>query len=333
MTAALHLHAAASTEAALAPIISVLLLVQERPERLVELYREYSAVLHGTGRSFEFIVVFDPRFSHFALTLTKLANDGEPVRVLTLGQVASEAAMLRAAAERCRGSVLLVLPGYRRIEASALPELLRRADDGADLVLARRSPRRDSWLNRTQSWLLHQVVRRMIGGDFHDIASGVRVMRRGLLDELPVYGDFSRFLPLVAHREGFRVLEVDAPQHPDDHGVRVYSPGVYVRRILDIVALYFLLRFTEKPLRFFGLVGSALSAAGGVVLAVLVVQRVLGEPMADRPLLLLGVLLFVLGIQAIGLGLVGEIIVHLNHRGSTSYRLTEESEAATPTGK
>jgi hypothetical protein len=149
-------------------------------------------------------------------------------------------------------------------------------------------------------------------------------MRREVLREIPLYGDFFRFLPVLALREGFHVEEFPARQHPKDVRTRLYSPGTYLRRLIDLLGLFFLLRFTEKPLRFFGLAGSLSSITGGIILFVLVLERMQGQPLADRPLLLLGVLLVVLGAQAIALGLVGEIIVHLHAPEHRSYRLARE---------
>jgi len=111
------------------------------------------------------------------------------------------------------------------------------------------------------------------------------------------------------------------PQHPLDLRTRVYSPGIYLRRLLDLFAVFFLVRFREKPLRFFGLTGGLTSLVGFVLLAVLGVQRLAGQPLADRPLLVLSVLLVVLGVQGVALGLVGEIIVHASVRRGVTYRL------------
>jgi hypothetical protein len=119
------------------------------------------------------------------------------------------------------------------------------------------------------------------------------------------------------------VDEVDVPQHPNDARTRIYSPGVYVRRLLDIAAFFFLAKFTEKPLRFFGLVGTVFFGLGAVVSLVLLVQRLEGQGIANRPLLLLAVLLVALGVQLMGLGLVGEIIVHLRSPHRRAYRVRE----------
>jgi hypothetical protein len=217
----------------------------------------------------------------------------------------------------------LTLPAYFQVQPEGVGPLLDALQDGADMVVANRSPRVDSWLNRAQS----RAFQRMVGGvsdrRFHDMACGVRVIRRAVAEALPLYGDLHRFLPALALREGYRVEEVAVPQHPNDARTRVYGPGVYVRRLLDIAAFFFLAKFTEKPLRFFGLVGSVFFGLGAITSLVLLAERIAGQGIANRPLLLLAVLLVALGVQLMGLGLVGEIIVHLRSPHRRAYRVRE----------
>lgn len=302
-------------------LISVIVPVSERPAPLAGLYEEYAESLRALGRPFEFVFVTEPWFRDLTVPLVRLAEQGEPISVLTLGQASGEAALVKLGHAHARGEVIVTLPAYYRIEASALPTLIDRLAGEVDLVLARRWPRRDSWVNRLQNRAFHLLIGRLARHRVHDVACGVRVMHRELLGQVPLYGDFYRFFPLLALREGYRVEEVSCRQHAQDVPTRLYRPGVYLRRLIDILGLFFLLRFTDKPLRFFGLLGSGLSAVGGLVLAVLLVQRLLGRGIADRPLLLLGVLLLVLGVQAIALGLIGEIIVHLHASRRQTYRL------------
>jgi hypothetical protein len=301
--------------------LSVIVPVTERPEPLTELYREFAAPLRESGRAFEFLFIVEPWTRSLAEPLAALATHGEPVRVLEVGQSVGEAALLRLGAAHARGSVVLTLPSYRRIEAAALPRLVDEVERGADLAVARRFPRLDSGINRLHNRVLHAVIGGLAAGRINDVACGVRAMRRELLEELPIYGDFFRFIPLFAVRDGYDVREIDAPQHPADVGPRFYGPGTYLRRLVDVLGLFFLLRFTEKPLRFFGLIGSAFATSGALLLLFLLIERLGGEGIAERPLLLLSVLLLVLGVQAIALGLVGEIIVHLNAPSRRPYRV------------
>lgn len=305
------------------PLVSVIVPVTERPEPLVELYREHAAPLRAAGYGFEFVFVSDPRFRPHTAALIPLCEAGEPIQVYTVGQPSSEGALVVAAAARCHSRIIVTLPD-RRIVADGIPRLVASVLAGADMAVARRWPRLDSWLNRLQTRVFHWLMRGLSRSPLDDIASGVQAMRTDILAQMPLQGDLYRFLPIAALREGYRVEQVEVAQHPHERRTRLYGPGTYLRRLIDILGVVFLLRFTEKPLRFFGLIGSVTSLLGGILLAVIVVQRMLGEPMADRPALLLGTLLVVLGVQFIGLGLVGEIIVHVRSHTWRPYRLSEE---------
>lgn len=303
------------------PTVSVVVSVAERPEALAELYEEYAAPLRRSGRSFEFIFVAPPYFAAILRPLDSLMERGEPIRVIQTGRAVGETALLRTALLQCRAPLVLTLPAYRQVTADAIDKLLEGVERGADLVVACRWPRHDAWINRLQNRALRLAVDPLTQGRIHDAACGVRAIRREVLQEIPLYGDFSRFLPLLALHNGFSVTEVPCRQHTRDMRGRVYGPGVYLRRLIDLLGLFFLLRFTEKPLRFFGLVGSTFALSGSLLLLWLLFQRIGGQGIGGRPLLILSVLLFILGIQSIALGLIGEMIVHFNAARGRSYRI------------
>jgi hypothetical protein len=309
------------------PQVSVLVVVIERPVALDGLYEAYASALRDSSWSFEFVFVLGAQDAERKAPLLALQSAGEPVRVLEVAHALGEATLLRLAASRATGEILLSIPAYWRVRAESVPELLSAVAAGADMVVARRWPRRDSWVNRIQNRVFHRLVRTLVASPLRDLACGVRAFRPAVLEDVPLYGDFHRFFPLLVDRAGYRVEEIPLPQHPKDISPRVYSPGIYLRRLLDLLGMFFLLRFTNKPLRFFGMIGSALSLAGGVILLVLAVQRLGGgDPLAGRPLLLLGVLLLALGVQAVALGLIGEIIVFLSARDIPPYRLARQWE-------
>jgi hypothetical protein len=305
------------------PEVSVLVPVTERPEPLDQVYREYSAPFRERGTRVEFLFLVEPWGYALAHPLFDLIEKGEPIRVLEVGQNATESAMLQSGAHHAVAPILLTLPAYHRVEAFALPMLVDAVSDGADVVVARRWPRRDSLFSRVQNRIFHTVVSGLAGNRVSDVACGVRAMRTEVLQQLPLYGDFHRFLPLFAKREGFRVRELAAPQHPKDVRSGLFGPGVYLRRVVDLLGLFFLLRFTDKPLRFFGMVGGVVSLLGILFLVGLFLDRVTGQPIAGRPLLVLSVMLLVIGFQAIALGLIGEIMVHFSAPNRRPYRLAQ----------
>jgi glycosyltransferase involved in cell wall biosynthesis len=304
-------------------LISVVVPVVERVDDLLALRRAFGAELDRRGEEHEFLFIFDGGFTP-PPALVALSHEDPSVRLFTFARVFGETAALRLGIERSRGAVIVTLPAYFQVKAEGMGPLLDALTAGADVVVASRSPRVDSWLNRLQSRAFHRMLGSVTERRFHDIACGVRVMRRSVAETLPLYGDLHRFIPALALREGHRVEEVPVPQHPNDAAMRVYGPGVYLRRLLDVAAFFFLAKFTEKPLRFFGLVGSVFFGLGALTGLVLLVERVAGQGIANRPLLLLAVLLLALGVQFMGLGLVGEIIVHLRSPHRRAYRVREQ---------
>jgi glycosyltransferase involved in cell wall biosynthesis len=305
-------------------LISVVVPVVERADDLTAVYRAFARELDQRSQEYEFLFVFDGRFSPTP-ELVALSRETDGIRILRFAREFGETAALRLGIEKSRGDLVLTLPAYFQVRPEGIGLLLDAIAGGADMAVAKRSPRLDSWLNRMQSRAFHGIIGGASEQRFHDMGCGVRAIRRPVAEALPLYGDFHRFLPALALREGYRVEEVAVPQHPNDAGTRVYRPGIYFGRILDIGAFFFLAKFTEKPLRFFGLVGSLFFAAGAVLSLVLLIQRLEGQGIANRPTLLLAVLLVALGVQLLGLGLVGEIIVHLRAPHRRGYRVRERT--------
>ncbi|MEJ2033477.1 MAG: hypothetical protein P8Y63_10655, partial [Deltaproteobacteria bacterium] len=160
------------------------------------------------------------------------------------------------------------------------------------------------------------------GESFHDVSSGVRLIRREILAHIGLYGDLHRFLPLLAIQKGFRVKEIPLAQACEDCRLRLYRPGVYWRRLLDILSIFFLFKFTQKPLRFFGLLGSGIGFLGLILAGTTVFQRLFwGQSLSSRPLFLIGVLISLVGLQTFFIGLIGEIIIFMHMPEQPGYRI------------
>lgn len=303
------------------PDVSVVIPLVGRSDDPVEICEALSERLRARDTSFEVVFVMDGGGGSPPASLRELAGSAPHVRLLRLKGALGETAALRAGFDVARGDVIVTCSAYWQVEPEAMDRVLDGIASGNDVVVCRRWPRRDGWLNRLQTRAFHTLVRRAVGVRFRDMACGFRALRADVARSLTLYGDLHRFLPGLAEQQGYRVVEVEVPQHASDTRTRVYRPGTYLRRLLDICTFYFLVKFTEKPLRFFGLFGAALAALGGGLGGVLAIQRLGGQGIANRPLLLLSVLLVVLGVQLVGLGLVGEIIVHLRTSRTSRYRV------------
>jgi glycosyltransferase involved in cell wall biosynthesis len=306
-----------------APALSIVVVVTERFDDVESLYRKYKAGVLVLNRPTEFIYVLDGDYPDTYSTLRRLRAEGEPIRIIKLAKNFGEATALHVAFEQSSGDAIVTLPAYEQIDASEIRHLIESLD-GHDLVFARRWPRRDSIVNRVQSWVFNALQRAITKFPAHDLGCGVRVLRRAVAREVPMYGDQHRFLPLLAHRIGFRVREVNARQSEKDMFRRLYAPGVYLRRLLDLMSVFFLVKFTKKPLRFFGLVGSATLLVGVLATLWLVVERsFFGMPLATRPALVIAALMVVLGIQIIAIGLIGELLIFTHAKEIKEYTIEE----------
>jgi glycosyltransferase involved in cell wall biosynthesis len=310
------------------PELSVVIAISERHDDLRELFLRYSREVSSTGLAHEFIFVVDGPDPRALEALKALKKDYPAIKAIALSRWFGEATALSAGFEKAGGKIILTLPAYLQVMPHEIHQVLAKlVENDQDIVVGWRHPRIDSWFNRVQSRLFHGLVRMLTGTRFHDVSCGLRVMKRQVAEEIPLYGDLHRFFPVLADQRGFRIAEIPVRQSLNDAQRRVYRPGVYLRRLLDILTLYFLYKFTRKPLRFFGLLGSAIFGAGAILTAYLAVDRLLGVPLANRPLLILGVLWMVFGVQLFSIGLLGEIIIFTHAREVKDYQIREMLDA------
>jgi len=307
-----------------APELSVIIPVGARHADLEELYADYRRGLALTGKSFEMVFVLDGALPKENAALEQLSARGEPVSIVRLTRRFGESTALMAGFQSTQARVILTLPAYQQIEASEIGKLVRAVEGSADLAISHRWPRAGSAWERFRRRIFHRLIARATGQPYRDLGCAARCMRRRVLEELALYGDQHRFLPVLAYRQGFRVVEIDVRQSARDRFDGGYRPREYVHRALDIFTVFFLTRFTKKPLRFFGMVGAVTLGLGLLLNLWLAVEKLaLGHALADRPALLLGSLLMVLGMQVFALGLLGELIIFTHAREIKDYQVEE----------
>jgi len=301
--------------------LSVIIPIGGRHADPVELYTEYQAGIEALGRAYETIFVLDGPREKFAAGLKQLAEDGERITVVSLTRTFGEATAIMAGFEQATGQVIVTLPAYYQIEAGEIAKLVGALDQ-CDLAVARRWPRAGGVFERLRRGAFHGLLAWVTGLRFHDLGCGARAFDRRVLEEIQLYGDQHRFLPVLADRKGFRVSELHIRQSPKDRHEGFYEPRVYARGFLDIFTVFFLVRFTKKPLRFFGMIGVTLFAIGALLVTWLVIERLFfGQGLTQRPALLLSTLLVVLGLQLFALGLLGELIIFTHARQVRDYQI------------
>ncbi len=293
---------------------------------IAALYSEYRSGLDLLGEPYEFIFVLDGPMPDLAAALQRLLEPRRPdklddVVIISLTKRFGEATALMAGFQRASGRTIVTVPAYHQIHGTDVVKLVQ-ALGSCDLAVGRRWPRAGGRFEIMRRNLFHRLIASVTGQRFNDLGCGARAMTRRVLEEIALYGDQHRFLPVLANRQGFRVLEVDLRQSPQDRYAEGYKAREYAHRVLDIFTVFFLVRFTKKPLRFFGMLGASTFLIGALLVTWLAIDRlVLGHPLADRPALLLSSLLVVLGMQLFALGLLGELIIFTHARDIKDYQI------------
>lgn len=302
--------------------VSVVIPVCERAENTIPLYKEYKEFLSAEFKELEFIFVINSSFQQkIGQELEELSQQEDNLSVIFMSRDFGEATAIKAGSNQAKGELILILPPYKQINTPAITKLFEHIEDN-DLVIGKRWPRVDGQGNQLQTRIFNALLSKFSDQSYTDIGCGVRLIRAEAMKEINLYGDQHRFLPLLAHQIGFLCKEIELPQAQEDAHRRVYRPGVYVRRILDLLTVIFLTKFNKKPLRFFGLIGSANIAMGIFGFIYLAFERLaLHIEVSDRPLLVLFSLFFVLGFQLLAIGLIGEIIVFTHAGDRKEYRI------------
>jgi hypothetical protein len=297
------------------PRITVLVPVSDRADPQAGFLAELDRGLAGLPDSREVLFVFDGHRGREAAALRERVAGREDVRIVELHQRMGEAAVLAAGLREAAGSILVRVPPYAQVDLGILSALVRAVESGVDCALVERVNGDGRPTGGWQRRALNAILSRAARAEIRDVGSLVCAFTAEAAAALPLQGDLHRFLPVLAAIEGFSTLHVRGRVTESRASAGRRSPRSYVARFMDFTAVLFLARSTGSPLRFFGLLGLGPLIAGGLLTLWLVFERLFqGQPLASRPLLLLGLLLVTAGIQSVAIGFLGELMVYLHYR-------------------
>jgi glycosyltransferase involved in cell wall biosynthesis len=289
-------------------VISVVIPVQDEERSVELLYDELRAALEPLGSDWEAIFVDDGSTDGTFAALTRLHSRNENVRVVRLRRNFGKAAALVAGFDQVQGDTVVTIDGDLQDDPAEIPRLLAKLDEGFDLVSGWKAHRCDPLTRRIPSRLFNSVTSRFSGVRLHDMNCGLKAYRAEVVHGLRLYGELHRFIPVLAHYRGFRIAELPVNHRAREHGRSRYGLERYLRGFLDLLTVSFMGRYRHRPLHLFGGLGLLLTAIGIAILIYLSVDKALGHAIGGRPLLTLGVLLVVVGMQFFSLGLISEMI-------------------------
>ncbi|MDZ7725112.1 MAG: glycosyltransferase [candidate division KSB1 bacterium] len=303
--------------------LSVIVAVHDISDKLEWLNTRLCNVLKSYNKTFELIYVDDGSQDTSWQVLQSLCHQHPFIRIIKLRTAFGESSVLEAALEIAKGENILFYTAGIGVNPSDLIQVINELDTDVDVVIGARSPRRDSYINRFVSRLFNFFTNRLTSLRLKDINSGVLATRRQVLEHVPFYGALNTFIPVMAHNQGYKITEINVEQLTGNYK-RALHPRDYVRRLLDLVSVIFLSRYTKKPLHFLGFLGVLFTGIGAAIDIYLFFYRLLGfGGIAGRPILLLGMVLLVIGLQMIAIGLLGEMIIFTHARDIQEYNIEE----------
>jgi glycosyltransferase involved in cell wall biosynthesis len=304
-------------------VISVVVPIHNEERSVELLYGELAAALDGMGAEWEAVFVDDGSTDGSFAALTRLHSAHPNVRVVRLRRNFGKAAALTSGFAQAHGQVIVTIDGDLQDDPAEIPRLLAKLDEGFDLVSGWKARRRDPWTRRAPSKLFNWVVGHVSGVRLHDMNCGLKAYRAEVARGLRLHGELHRFVPVLAHQRGYRVAELPVNHRPREHGRSRYGIERYLRGFFDLLTVSFVGRYRHRPLHLFGGLGLAMGLIGFAILVYLTVVKALGHAIGQRPLLTLGVLLVVVGMQFLSLGLISELIT-TQHEERVGEREREE---------
>jgi glycosyltransferase involved in cell wall biosynthesis len=289
-------------------VLSVVVPVYNEERSVELLYDEVASALDPLERAWEVVFVDDGSTDGSFGALTRLHARTTNVRVVRLRRNFGKAAALAAGFAQAGGDVIVTIDADGQDDPAEIPRLLAKLDEGFDLVSGWKTRRRDPWRRRILSRVFNTVTGWISGVRLHDMNCGLKAYRADVVKGLALYGELHRFLPVLAYERGYRVAELPVNHRPREHGRSRYGLERYLRGFFDLITVTFMGRYRHRPLHLFGGLGLALGGVGFLVCLYLTVLWLSGSAIGHRPLLTLGVLLVVVGLQFLSLGLVGEMI-------------------------
>ncbi|MBN2029047.1 glycosyltransferase family 2 protein [bacterium] len=302
--------------------LSIVIPLYNEMESLPELHSQITQVCEKNNIPFEVIYVDDGSTDDSFRILEAIHQRDSRTKVIQFRKNFGKSEALSAGFSVAKGNMIVTMDADLQDDPAEIPRLIAKLNEGGDLISGWKRKRRDPLTKKIPSRLFNRITSFMTGIRIHDFNCGLKIYRREVIDsiQMKVYGELHRFLPVIAHQNGFIVKELPVTHHPRKYGKSKFGLGRFARGAFDFLTINFLTRYQNRPLHLFGIVGSLFFIAGFIISAILTYEKwVLDKDLSNRPLLFLGVLLIIVGMQSISIGLLGEMITALRNENDQSH--------------
>ena len=294
-------------------MLSVLIPFHNEKESLPLLLDSLRKKLLATKTPYEIILIDDGSLDNYDTSLSKvLENDA---RLIVLNRQMGKGRALAEGVKQAKGELIAFMDADLQDDPDDLSKFLTKLNEGYDLVNGYREKRQDNQVVKIYSKLAKYFLQRFLSSPFTDINCGFKVLKRGILENIPLYGNNFRFMPLAAFYEGYKVAEVLVKNNPRRFGVSKFGSKKLFIGVVDVLSAYFVYKFAERPMHFFGSVGVFFILFGALALTLVTVERIYYDILLyRRPLFQYAIFSVILGLQILATGIIGELIVYLHHK-------------------
>lgn len=300
------------------PSISLIIPVYNEAENIPLLYREILEVVQELEDTFEILLIDDHSSDNTPNVIADIVKNDPRVRGFRLLRNTKKSGALQLGFREAKGDSIVTLDGDMQDDPHELPKVLEAIRNGADVVIGWRKQREDAAGKLFPSAAINRLTNLFLGQRLHDMNSGFKAFRRETVECMSFQGSLFRFLPHLLQKEGFNVQEIPVHHRRRQCGVSKFSFRHRLRSIFDLGTVYFLSRYGDRPMHFFGAIGLCIFVAGLVCSGYLFSLWIQGMSIGNRPLLMLAILLLIIGVQVVSIGFIGELLLYLRQRNGVT---------------
>lgn len=299
--------------------ISIIIPLLNEEESLQELHGQITSVLNSLNCPYEIIFIDDGSTDNSLQVLKDLHKSDTSVQIISFRKNNGKSAALAKGFKEAAGDIIITMDADLQDDPTEIPKLIEQINSGFDLVSGWKKNRKDPFIKRHTSKLYNGVTSSLTGLKIHDINCGIKAYTREVTETLNIYGQLHRFLPVLAQWEGFKVGELVVKHHSRRFGKTKFGLSRFAAGFFDLITVLFITRYTKRPLHLFGSIGMLSFSVGLMISIYLAYERLfLSKYLTNRPLLLLGILAIIVGVQFISIGLLGEMITE-SKKGEMDY--------------
>jgi glycosyltransferase involved in cell wall biosynthesis len=307
--------------------LSVVIPIYNEKESIGKLYKKLNETLSGMSIKYEVLLIDDGSTDGTFDELVKIHNENKSYKIISFRKNFGQTSAISAGFDFTSGSVVITLDADLQNDPSDIPILLKKLNEGYDIVSGWRVNRKDRAVTRRfPSMVANRLISRLTGVYLHDYGCTLKAYRKEVIKNVDLYGEMHRYIPAIASWMGVKVAEVPVRHYSRKYGKSKYGFSRTIKVILDIITVKFLLSYSQRPIQVFGLLGLFSSAVGFIMTVYLIIMRIFfSQSLSDRPLFILSIFMIFIGIQLVTMGLLAEVLMRVHHevRNRPTYVIKE----------